>query len=65
MKQYKVLIPCRDDKSGKSWKAGDKLDANDLPASVIAAFLSNDPPVLAAVEEEPAKKPAAKAKEGD
>lgn len=44
---YKVLIPCRSDKSGKVYKVGATVTEKDFPKHVIAAWLKQDPPVLA------------------
>lgn len=46
MTAYKVLIPCRDDKTGKSYRPGDTVTADDFAQAVINAWLKNDPPVL-------------------
>ena len=49
--RYKVLIDITDDKSGKRWRPGQYLTADDIPQSVISVWLKNDPPVLARVED--------------
>lgn len=50
--RFKVLIPVRDDKSGKAWKVGAIVKAGDFPAAVIADWLRHDPPVLERIEED-------------
>jgi len=37
--KYKVLIPCRSDKSGKKYQPGDTLTGTEFPKEVIANWL--------------------------
>lgn len=39
MTKYKVLIPCRSDKSGKEYKPGDTLTGKEFPKAVIENWL--------------------------
>lgn len=49
-KRYKVLIDMRDDESGKAWRPGQYVNEGDLPAGVIHAFSTMEPPVLELVK---------------
>ena len=43
---YEVLIPCRNDKTGKAYKPGDVVTTADFPAEVIANWQTITPPVV-------------------
>lgn len=44
--EYEVLIACRSDQTGKSYKPGDTVTVADFPAEVIANWQTITPPVL-------------------
>ena len=48
---YRVLIPCRDDATGKAYQPGDKVTAEDFTERVIANWLRLEPPVLEEIDD--------------
>lgn len=46
--RYRVLIECRNDKTGAAFVPGDIVTAADFPKAIIYEWLEMTPPVLAA-----------------
>jgi hypothetical protein len=47
---YRVLIAVTNDKTGKSYRPGARVTADDFPQSVINGWLKDDPAVLEVIE---------------
>ena len=50
VKQYKVLIPCTSNATGKKYAIGDTITGNDFSTAVIINWCQITPPVLQEVE---------------
>ena len=44
--KYKVLISCKNDKTGKAYLIGDVITKKDFQVKVIKGWLAKEPPVL-------------------
>lgn len=50
IKKYLVLKPVRSDKKGTYFAAGDTITSRDFMASIIAGWLTSDPPILKEID---------------
>ena len=46
VRQYRVLVACRNNDTGKSYWPGETVTADDFPQEIINNWLLLDPPVL-------------------
>ena len=50
VKRYEVLIPCRNDETGKRFDVGGLVTSKDFKKTVIDNWLEITPPVLKKIE---------------
>lgn len=58
MRKLTVLIPCRNDETGKRYEAGDVVvEGEDFTAAQVEGFLATEPPVLTVRDDLPDLEP--------